>query len=89
MADIDVDQATRAMFRLGEQGMAAGALEDSAELLFADTVKREEYAGVLSREGRRGEEGGLEPGVSWGISAHGRRQRTSSRRVRSGADRYE
>ena len=53
VADIDVDQATRAMFRLGEQGMAAGALEDSAELLFADTVQREEYAGALSREGRR------------------------------------
>ncbi len=62
VADIDLDQATRAMFRLGEQGMAAGALEDSAELLFADTVKREEYAGVLSREGRRGEEGGSSPG---------------------------
>ncbi len=62
VADIDVDQATRAMFRLGEQGTAAGALEDSAELLFADTVKREEYAGVLSREGRRGEEGGSSPG---------------------------
>ena len=62
VADIDLDQATRAMFRLGERGLAAGALEDSAELLFADTVKREEYAGVLSREGRRGEEGGSSPG---------------------------
>lgn len=62
VADIDMDQATRAMFRLGEQGMAAGALEDSAELLFADTVKQEEYAAALSREGRRGEEGGSSPG---------------------------
>lgn len=55
VADIDVSQATRAMFRLGEGGTAAGALEDSAGLLFADTVKREEYAGALSEEG-----GGME-----------------------------
>ena len=50
VADIDVSQATRAMFRLGEQGAAAGALEDSAGPLFADTVKREEYAGALGGE---------------------------------------
>ena len=58
VADIDVDRATRAMFRLGERGAEAGAVEDSAGLLFADTVKREEYAGGLSREFPRGQEGG-------------------------------
>ena len=48
ISDIDVASATRAMFRLGEQGLVAGALEDSADLLFADTVKREEYARALT-----------------------------------------
>jgi predicted amidohydrolase len=47
--DIDIGQATRAMFRLGDQGLAAGALQDSAALLFADTVKREEYADALTK----------------------------------------
>lgn len=62
VADIDVDRATRAMFRLGERGSAAGAVEESAGLLFADTVKREEYAGVLGRESSGKAEGRLEPG---------------------------
>lgn len=48
--DIDTEQATRAMFRLGDQGLVAGALEDSADLLFAGTVKREEYARALPEE---------------------------------------
>jgi len=39
VADIDVDRATRAMFRYD--------LEACAELLFANTVRREEYASVL------------------------------------------
>jgi ribosomal-protein-alanine N-acetyltransferase len=39
VAEIDVDRATRAMFRY--------ALEDCAEMLFADTVQREEYASAL------------------------------------------
>ena len=38
-AEIDVDRATRAMFKY--------ALEDCAEMLFADTVKREEFAAAL------------------------------------------
>ena len=46
--DIDIEQATRAMFRLGEEGLESGAMEDSANLLFADTVRAEEYAGVLT-----------------------------------------
>ncbi len=50
VSDIDTELATRAMFRLGDQGLVAGALEDSAELLFADTVKREEYARALTGE---------------------------------------
>ena len=37
---------------------AAGALEDSAGLLFADTVKREEYAAALGRGFPRRPEGG-------------------------------
>lgn len=45
--DVDVSLATRAMFRLGEAartGAAAGsAVDDSAALLFADTVRRDEY----------------------------------------------
>ncbi len=39
VADIDVDRATRAMFRYD--------LDGCAELLFAGTVRREEYAAVL------------------------------------------
>ena len=38
------------MFRLEDQGLVAGALEDSADLLFADTVRREEYARTLTGE---------------------------------------
>ena len=38
VSDIDIDRATRAMFRLGEEGPASGALEDSKELLFAETL---------------------------------------------------
>ena len=38
-AEIDLDQATRAMFRFD--------LEDCAELLFGDTVQPEEYAAAL------------------------------------------
>ena len=45
--DIDVRKATRAMFRLGQDGPATGAMEQSASLLFADTVKTEEYAAAL------------------------------------------
>ena len=48
--DIDVRNATRAMFRLGEDSPAAGALEQSASLLFADTVKTEEYAAALEAD---------------------------------------
>lgn len=39
--NIDVELATRAMFRMGED--PAGALADTAGPLFADTVKPEEY----------------------------------------------
>ena len=42
VTDIDVDQATRAMFRYD--------MEDSAELLFAHTVKREEFAAILPQK---------------------------------------
>lgn len=45
VTDIDVDQATRAMFNYD--------LEGCAKLLFGDTVKREEYAPALKK--RRGE----------------------------------
>ncbi len=48
VADIDTSLATRTMFRLGDQGLVSDAIEDSADLLFADTVKREEYARVLT-----------------------------------------
>ena len=48
--DIDVRKATRAMFRLGEDGPATGALEQSASLLFADTVKAKEYSASLKLE---------------------------------------
>lgn len=41
VADIDIDRATRAMFRYD--------LEACAELLFAGTVRREEFAAVLPR----------------------------------------
>lgn len=41
VAEIDIDRATRAMFNYD--------LEACAELLFADTVKREEYAAALPR----------------------------------------
>jgi predicted amidohydrolase len=36
VADIDIDQATRAMFNFDTDGCA--------DVLFADTVKKEEYA---------------------------------------------
>jgi predicted amidohydrolase len=39
VADVNVDRATRAMFRYD--------LEGCAELLFADTVRQEEYASAL------------------------------------------
>ena len=42
VTEIDIDRATRAMFRYD--------LEDSAEILFADTVKRKELASVLPRK---------------------------------------
>ncbi len=42
VTEIDIDRATRAMFRYD--------LEDSAEILFADTVRREEFASVLPRK---------------------------------------
>jgi predicted amidohydrolase len=48
--DIDVDQATRAMFRLGEDARGSQALADSAGLLFADTVARDEYAAALKSD---------------------------------------
>jgi predicted amidohydrolase len=41
VTEIDVDRATRAMFRFDVEGCA--------ELLFADTVKREEYAAILPK----------------------------------------
>ncbi len=41
--DIDVEQATRAMFRLSESE-GAEALADTASLLFAETVAPQEYA---------------------------------------------
>jgi ribosomal-protein-alanine N-acetyltransferase len=41
VADLDIDRATRAMFQYD--------LEGCAELLFADTVRREEFASALSR----------------------------------------
>jgi hypothetical protein len=39
IADLDMDRATRAMFRYD--------LEDCAKLLFADTVAKAEYASAL------------------------------------------
>jgi predicted amidohydrolase len=44
IADVDVGRATRAMFRYD--------LEGCAELLFADTVRREEYASALGKQTR-------------------------------------
>jgi predicted amidohydrolase len=38
VADLDIDRATQAMFRFDRDGCA--------EMLFADTVQRHEYAGV-------------------------------------------
>jgi predicted amidohydrolase len=43
VCDIDVEQATRAMFRLSESE-GAEALADTASLLFAETVAPQEYA---------------------------------------------
>ena len=48
VCDIDIDWATRAMFRLGEEGPSGEAMQDSAGPLFSDTVKPEEYAGSLT-----------------------------------------
>ena len=42
VVDIDIDQATRAMFRYDRDACA--------ELLFADTVRREEFASALSQD---------------------------------------
>jgi predicted amidohydrolase len=39
IADIDITKATRAMYRYD--------MEATAELIFADTVKRDEYADIL------------------------------------------
>ena len=39
MAEIDLDRATAAMFNYN--------LADCAEMLFADTVRREEFASIL------------------------------------------
>ena len=41
VADIDIDKATRAMFNFDMEGCA--------ELLFADTVKKEEFEEVLKK----------------------------------------
>lgn len=46
VTEIDIDLATRAMFRFD--------LENCAEVLFADTVKREEYAAILPKRGGGG-----------------------------------
>lgn len=43
VADVDIDRATQAMFK--------NDMEASAEVLFADTVQREEFASILAREG--------------------------------------
>ena len=43
VCDIDIDRATRALFRYH--------MEDAAEILFADTVGREEYKEILPRDG--------------------------------------
>ncbi len=44
VTEIEVDRATRAMFRCD--------FEDCAEMLFADTVKREEYAAIIPERKR-------------------------------------
>jgi predicted amidohydrolase len=46
VSDIDVDRGTRAMFRYD--------MADSAELLFGDTVGRDEYASILRNDADRG-----------------------------------
>ena len=48
--DIDVEQATRAMFRLAQEH-SSSALADTAGLLFADTVSCEEYAAEVKPDG--------------------------------------
>jgi predicted amidohydrolase len=48
--DINIAQATRAMFRMGEEGTSTEALEDTANPLFADSVKREEYVDALTQK---------------------------------------
>ena len=50
VAEVDVDLATRAMFKFD--------LEGCADLLFADTVKREEYASALEVSPRPGSPAG-------------------------------
>ena len=45
VADIDIDKATRAMFRYD--------MEDSAEVLFSDTVARQEFRSILPDEKSR------------------------------------
>ena len=42
VADIDVERATRAMYRYD--------MEDSAEMLFGDEIERSEYEGVLPKK---------------------------------------
>ena len=49
--DIDVEQATRAMFRLAQEHSSSAALADTAGLLFADTVTSEEYAAAVKPDG--------------------------------------
>ena len=39
VSDIDIDRATRAMFRLGEEGPTSTALADSTEPLFGETLQ--------------------------------------------------
>jgi len=49
--DIDVEQATRAMFRLSQEHSSSAALADTAGLLFADTLTSEEYAAAVKPDG--------------------------------------
>ena len=39
VSDLDLELATRAMFRLGEEGSASKALGDTQPLLFGETMK--------------------------------------------------
>jgi predicted amidohydrolase len=48
VSDIEIERATRAMFRYD--------MGDAAEILFADTVRREEYSKILPRKTHESEE---------------------------------